>query len=237
MILVPTLNRIELLKRFVQSLKDTGATCPGLLIVDEKDWAAHNAEYTAIEESLRLLPSWKFKLTKAVSMGDKVREVWDEVKTEKWVGILNDDHVCITPGWDRKVELLLDGTNMVSTDDGGWNFGFRVCGLTAWSMPLLEVCGFPIFPRNLQHLYIDDVWKNIGDQTGCWLETNKVKIEHNHVYNGKMGKDATFEKVNAPSSWEYDAKEFKHFMEQDFKGLCERVVKFRSREIAKEKFV
>lgn len=237
MILVPSLNRIELLERFIQSLIDTKVTTTGLIIIDEKDWNANLDRYANLDQLLLSMTGWDFRLTKAVSMGDKIREVWPEIKDTEWVGILNDDHFCITPEWDKKVEALLDGTNMVSTDDGGWNFGFRVCGLTAWSMPLLEACGFPIFPRNLQHLYIDDVWKNIGESTGCWLETNKVKIEHRHVYNGKMERDATFEKVNAQPSWEYDSREFKHFMEQDFKSVCERVTALRTNSIHKEKFV
>lgn len=237
MILVPSLNRVRLLGRFIESLITTCTTVPGVILVDEKDWGVNSRHYSLLQNTLTVLPSWRFQVTTGVSMGDKVREIWDDVKTEEWVGILNDDHVCITPNWDTKVADLIDGTNMVSTDDGGWNFGFRVCGLTAWSMPLLEAVGFPIFPRNLQHLYIDDVWKNIGESTGCWLETNKVKIEHRHVYNGKMDKDETFERVNAPPSWEYDAKEFKHFMEQDFKVVCERVVELRKNDLLTEKFV
>lgn len=232
MILLPTLNRPKLLQNFVESLHETMVECPGLILVDDKNYD------TSIPAELELPKAWKIvKTGNAISMGDKTRFIWPEVKSSRWVGLLNDDHYCITKHWATALEAYLDGTNMVSTDDGGWNFGFRVCGLTAWSMPLLDAVGFPIFPRNLQHLYIDDVWKNIGETTGCWLETNKIKIEHRHVYNGKMAKDETFEKVNAPPSWEYDAKEFKHFMEQDFKGVCDRVTKLRTTQIAKEKFV
>ena len=236
MILLPTLNRIELLKRFFESYKNTNATVAGYVLVDDSDYKKNLDEYETIKQTL--MPNdWIMRNTGPnVSMGDKVRSVWHEIKVHKWVGLLNDDHVLITPDWDKKVEALLDGTNMVSTNDGNWNFGFRVCGLTAWSMPLLEACGFPIFPRNLQHLCIDDIWKAIGESTGCWVETLKVNIEHRHAFKNEMEKDSTFEKVYAPPSWEYDAKEYRHFMEQDFKGVCERIVALRAKHIEKEKF-
>lgn len=232
MILLPTLNRPKLLLNFVESLHNTDTTTKGLILVDDKNY------HSSIPEGLELPSGWHIVRTgTAVSMGDKCRFIWPEINAYPWVGLLNDDHYCVTKHWDQVLEAYVDGANMVSTDDGDWNFGFRVCGLTAWSMPLLDAVGFPIFPRNLQHLYIDDVWKQIGEATGCWLETNKISIEHRHVYNGKMAKDETFERVNAPPSWEYDAKEYKHFMEQDFKAVCERVVALRSQHIVKEKFV
>lgn len=235
MILLPTLNRIELLKRFLTSVRDTNCTTPGIVLADSNDIENHKKEYNDLE----LPHGWSFANTgKNVSMGDKVRHAFEFLMPDnlKWVGILNDDHVCITPEWDKKVEALIDGTNMVSTNDGNWNFGVRVCGLTAWSTGLLEAVGFPIYPRNLQHLYIDDVWKAIGESTGCWLETNKVNIEHRHVYLGKMEQDETFKKVNLAASWEYDAKEFKQFLEQDFKDVCARVSALRQAHAQKQKF-
>lgn len=230
-ILLPTLNRPQNLSNFSRSYVDTKATVPVWCLVDDKDLLSYKE--TKLPEQFSII-----KTGNAVSMGDKCRFVWPQIKDYawSWVGILNDDHYCITSEWDRKVEALIDGTNMVSTNDGYWNFGVRVAGLTAWSMPLLELCGFPIFPRNLQHLCIDDVWKNIGEATGCWLETMKINIEHRHVFKDLSKKDSTHDKVYDQEAWKYDGKEFQHFMEQDFKTVCDRIIKFRA-ENFKEKLV
>ncbi len=238
MILLPTLNRTALLERFMESYIDTDAEVPVLVLVDAADLEKNHKHYDQLERNAPLIemPMTIVNTGKAVSMGDKVRFVWDRVKDSKWVGILNDDHVCITPEWDKKVDALIDGTNMVSTNDGNWNFGVRVCGLTAWSMGLLNAAQFPIYPRNLQHLYIDDVWKAIGESTGCWLETNKIDIHHKHALKGEMEKDETFKKVYAQGSWEYDSKEFRHFMEQDFKDTCARISALRQAHAQKQKF-
>lgn len=235
MILLPTLNRPNLLKRFFESYIETKAIVPVMVLMDNSDYEKNKAEYDSIVYPVN---AWMHNTGSNVSMGDKTRCSWGRIKEDypKWIGLLNDDHVCITPEWDKKVEALLDGTNMVSTNDGNWNFGFNVVGLTAWSMPILEAAGFPIFPRNLHHYFIDNLWKAIGESTGCWLETSKINIEHRHVFCGKMEADDTFKKVNAPKANEYDQAEFKHFMEQDFKDVCMRIMKLRTQQITENKF-
>lgn len=236
-IILPTLNRIDMVKSFVQSYLETKSTVPVWILIDSKDWETNKEGYLGVEA---IMPADKFffKWTDgAVSMGDKIRAIWPQIKAAgfTWVGLLNDDHYLLTEEWDKKANALIDGTNMVSTNDGKWNFGIRVCGLTAWSTALIDAVGFPIYPRNLQHLYIDDIWRAIGERTGCWKDTIKINVEHRHAYCGKGPQDETFKKVNAPTSWEYDAKEFKHFMEQDFLGVCERVMALRKASLLKEK--
>lgn len=230
-LLLPTYNRVEKLKEFLKSYVETKATIPLKILVDAEDLTENKSAYDSVA-----LPEFCsiINTDQARSMGDKCRWIWPSIKDLQysWVGLLNDDHYCITPEWDQKAEKLIDGTNMVSTNDGNWNFGVRVAGLTAWSTPLLEAVDFPIFPRNLQHLCIDDVWKQIGDATGCWLETMKINIEHRHVFKGAPN-DSTHERVYAQSSWEYDGKEFTHFMEQDFKDVCLKVMKLREKNIEK----
>lgn len=227
-ILLPTLNRPHLLKNFLDSYQTTEATCAMHILVDDEDYKKHQSEYDSICAVTNT--------GSAVTMGDKVRFIWPKIKEHKWVGLLNDDHYCITPHWDKIIEEMLDGTNMVSTNDGNWNFGFRVVGLTAWSMGLLDACGFPIFPDGLNHYFIDDTWKAIGESTGCWQETMKVNIEHRHVFNGKMPEDETFRKVNAPEATQKDLAIFKKFMEEQFQDVCKRIVALRTQQIKDQKF-
>lgn len=235
-ILLPTLNRTGLLKNFITSYKETRAEIDVKILVDDADYEVNKAQYDAI---LNICPPTIdiMSTENKVSMADKTKHVWDTVKEYKWVGILNDDHYCVTDQWDKKVEFLIDGANMVSTNDGFWNFGFRVVGITAWSTKLLECVGFPIFPRGLQHLYIDDVWKAVGESTGCWYETMSVNIEHRHVFNGLMPEDDTFRRVNNQQAYKADLDHFQKFMEEDFKAVCERVIELRKTHIQENKFV
>lgn len=237
LILLPTLNRVELLKNFVKSYVETHACTTVWVLVDDKDFEANKVEYEIIIDSWPLT-FFLLKTGDKITMGDKVRRAYPLISPEiKWIGLLNDDHYCVTPEWDKKVEAMIDGTNMVSTNDGFWNFGFRVVGLTAWSMPLLKAVGFPIFPDGLDHLYIDDIWKALGESTGCWIETMKINIEHRHVYAGKSPEDETFRKVNSQEDYQKGLKVFQKFMEQDFKDTCKRVLELRSSNTFKNKFV
>lgn len=237
MILLPTLNRIGLLRDFIRSYIETEAVVPVLVLVDDNDYIANQDDYETIKA--RMPAEFRFCQTgQFVSMGDKVRYIWPEVKglSPTWVGILNDDHYCVTKNWDKRVDAFIDGTNMVSTNDGGWNFGFRVVGLTAWSMPLLETAGFPIFPPDIDHWFIDDIWKSIGESSGCWLETIKVNIEHRHVFIGKMPEDATSKISQSRDKAAVAQAAFKQFMEKDFQDVCLRIVKLREDKIFGEKF-
>lgn len=236
-VLLPTLNRLELLNQFAESYTKTKATVPIWLLVDDKDFEQNSKAYFELTEKN---PTFALVTTgDAVSMGDKVRYIWETLKAKnpKWVGLLNDDHYCITEEWDKKTDQLIDGTNMVSTNDGSWNFGFNVVGLTAWSMPLLEAVGFPIFPPGIEHWFIDNVWKSIGESSGCWLETMKINIEHRHVYIGKMKPDATFNKSNHRPQVEASQKAFERFMEHDFVETCKKILWLRSNKIVENKFV
>ncbi len=233
MILVPTLNRVKLLDRFLKSVIETAPNSKGIVIIDKKDRELNSEHY----DKLQLPGNWFTFISESVSMGDKIREVWPEIKASKWIGLLNDDHICVTPQWDKILGELIDGTNMVSSNDGFWNFGFRVCGVTAFSKPLLDAAGFHIFPRRLQHLYIDDIWKAIGEASGCWQETMRLDFPHKHTLKGEMDQDETHKKVYAPGSWEFDSKEYKDFMEQDFKGVVDRILTLRAQANEGSKFV
>ncbi len=239
LVLLPTLNRTKLLKNFIESYRTTNSIVEVKVLIDSADWLANNDAYEAIRDTLSDTNISFVDTGTAVQMGDKIRSVWTAVKPMKlnWVCLLNDDHQCITPEWDKKTDALIDGTNMVSTNDGFWNFGINVVGLTAWSMPLLEAAGFPIYPRNMKHMFIDNTWKAIGESTGCWHETMKINIAHNHAYIGKMEQDDTFKKVNDMVKIKYDQKEFEHFMEQDFKDVCMRIMALREVHNLKSKLV
>lgn len=240
LLLLPTLNRISLLKDFVKSYVEAESTVTTVLLVDEADYKVNEQGYKEVEASLPSTISI-VNTHEAVSMGDKIRFIYPKIESLvpecKWLGLLNDDHYIITKKWDMIVDEIIDGKNFISTNDGFWCAGVKVCGLTAWSIPLLETVGFPIYPPRLQHLYIDDLWKAIGESSGSWLETMRINIEHRHVSKGSMQADQTYVKVSNQENYAKEEKIFREFMEGEFKDVCLGVVKFRSDEVLDSKFV
>src|SRR3990167_702557 len=116
MILLPTLNRVTKLTQFLKSAIDTGTTLPGLILVDKDDLEKNKSDYELIGETTMPM-GWRYEVTEGVTMGDKVRNAWPIVKDCKWVMLTNDDHFCVTPGWDKLLISKLDGKNFVSAND------------------------------------------------------------------------------------------------------------------------
>ncbi len=222
--LLPTLNRIDKLNKFIDMALETKMSTPVTLLVDENDMSSHADDYLKITERSGV----GLVQTKAVGMGDKVREWfasehYDEAT--QFVGLLNDDHAPITEGWDKLLVSKLDGTNFVSPNDRQPDRrAFMLpTTATAWSVDLIEAVGFPIYPTNMKHLFVDTLWLQLGKATGCWRMCANVIVEHHHVLWGKAPSDETHEKVYAKPAWDYDEFVFKQFMANDFQATVQKI--------------
>lgn len=220
--LLPTLDRVDKLRNFLKSAINAKTSTPGLIITDNDDYAKNKDGYQA----LALPENWSIRVTKAITMGDKVREVWDHVKHRNWLAILNDDHFCITEHWDVKLLSRLDGKNFVSANDR-WIAPRKATTATAWSMDLLNAVGWPIFPPGLNHLFIDDIWEHLGKNTGCWWPVMSAVVEHHHVINGKGAEDDTHHKVYNQKAWDTDNAIFQNFIKHDLGPTVEKIIKFQ----------
>jgi hypothetical protein len=224
--LVPTLNRITKLTAFMESARATGTSTPGLVIVDEVDFLDNLAAYTHLQATA-FPQNWHLKITKARGMGDKIREAWPFVRHCDWVSLENDDHYFITPQWYVKLIRQLTGKNVVSCNDR-LNCPPRMGGVTLFSMPLLECLGWPIFPVEINHLGIDDVWERLGRAAGCWTVDPEIIVEHRHVFRGAE-KDETHKLTYGPDAWVSSpqhlecAARLQLFMEIEFDKAVEKI--------------
>lgn len=233
MFLLPTLNRIEKLKTFLKSAKDTGMSEPGRIVIDKDDFKKHEEAYITINNTMLPNDKWALEITEGVTMAAKCREIIPKLKPEtEYVALLNDDHLCVSPEWDKKLIKRLDGKNFVSANDRRLEaFRFPVTA-TAWSMPLLKCLGWPIYPPFLEHLFIDNLWLELGRATGCWRMVASAVVTHNHVLWGGGVKDETHSKVYGENfengepgqMWKDDEANFKTFMQgPDFPEAVRRI--------------
>lgn len=229
MILLPTYNRIEKLTAFMKSAIKAKTSTPGLVLIDREDYIANEKAYLKLEAE-EFPYTFKIHVTESRGMGAKVREVWKRVRDCNFVGILNDDHIIITEEWDKKLTRRLNGKNFVSCNDR-WCAPARAAGATFWSMPLLECVGWPIFPPQIEHLGIDDIWELIGRATGCWTVDMSIIIEHSHVLKGALN-DETHKLTYGEGSWDNSpmqqdvAMRVQLFKELEFPQVLERVKAF-----------
>lgn len=189
--LLPSLDRPHLVKRFFEAYTATKATIPVWILIDKNDPKLQ--EYNQLE----LPKGCEIKLTGlARTMGDKFRVIWDSVKNMEWIMILNDDHIPKTDGWDQKVLVQLNGTNVIFTNDN-YAYPHRICGAITFSGKFLKTLGW-IFPPGMHHLYSDDVWGYLCHVAQCAQGLNDVVVEHDHAYKDPSQQDETFKLINGP---------------------------------------
>ncbi len=189
--LLPSRRRIANLQRFFAAYNTTGGTTPGMVIVDHQDWADNNEAYLQIEETLPV--NWHFAQTAGETQGDKLRELWPVLEGCAWLGLIGDDCVPETPGWDQLLVHELDCWNLVSCNDG-WQAPKRLGNCWIMSGPLVRAVGY-IFPPGMHHLYVDNVWETIGNEAKCWSCRMDVMVRHLHVLKGEAEADETHDKV------------------------------------------
>jgi hypothetical protein len=113
------------------------------------------------------------------------------------LGFMGDDHRPRTPGWDAAyVEALTEmGTGIVYGDD--LLQGERIPTQVAMTSDIVEAMG-GMAPGGLVHMYLDDLWKAVGERLGCLRYLPDVVVEHLHPAAGKARWDDRYAEVNAP---------------------------------------
>ena len=140
------------------------------------------------------------------------------------IGFMGDDHRPVTPGWDK---LYLDalremGTGIVYGNDllQGENLPTQ-CAMTS---DIVRALGW-MAPPSLTHLFVDNVWKVLGNGAGCLRYLPDVIVEHMHPVAGKADWDEGHVRVNAPEMYERDHAAFTQWLRT---SMVEDVAKVRA---------
>lgn len=221
--LLASARRVGNLRRFFRACREVGVSTPGLVLINTPELEEKRAEYDALD----LPQGWKVIGVDADSFHDALRAAWPLVKDLKWVGVLQDDLVPGTPGWDAALIKQLSGWNVVSAFDGQQQ---RMTGAIAFSGELLRTVG-GIYPLGTKHLFGDDYWETIGRATGCWLLDMQVITSHvNETYS--QNGDATAAKIN--SFTEHDKAKFDAWAATEKDATIQKVLALKERLGAKD---
>ena len=127
------------------------------------------------------------------------------------VGFLGDDHRPRTKGWDK---LYLDalremGTGIVYGNDllQGENLPTQ-CAMTS---DIVRALGW-MSPPTLTHLFVDNVWKILGNGADCLRYLPDVIVEHMHPVAGKAEWDEGHVRVNSTAMYEKDNAAFTEWL-------------------------
>lgn len=151
---------------------------PGLLLVDRDD--APNYKW------IRLPDGWEVNVGPRMYLSEKLNLGFKYKPDEPWYGILNDDHVPKTQGWDLRLVEAVKSQKIVWPLD---NYADRI-STPVFDGDLVRALGW-VAPPELRHFYIDDVHELLAECLGC-LRLESVMVSHEHVNAGRMRPDRTY---------------------------------------------
>jgi hypothetical protein len=179
-------KRIASLQRLIQSWrKTTNGSSDLLLVLDHDDahhyfggWIPPMVGVTIIPR-MKLAPKLNYVIEGFVTVGGY-----------KTIGFVGDDVVFQTEDWEAEIVKWHDS-----------NVGISYCNdlLQGETLPnnvfisaeIVQALGFMV-PRELQHYYIDNFWKDLGIRLGKLKYFPDTIIEHMHWSNSKSEKDELY---------------------------------------------
>jgi hypothetical protein len=123
------------------------------------------------------------------------------------IGNLGDDHRARTPGWDRVIRDALVRPGIAYGDDG--IHGERLPSAPFISAAIVNALGWYALPT-CRHMYIDDVWRELGRSLDALHYRPELSFEHLHPAVGKGLHDAGYDV--AESSMEADRQAYNEWM-------------------------
>lgn len=220
-VVIPSRGRPERAREAIQAIRDTAALVATtvVLVVDADDPCLaeyrelHFRPFGAEVSTVVLQPEDTGSLVRATNT---VSMRIADVDPHAIIGNLGDDHICRTPGWDRAVELALVTPGIAYGDD-------RIQGEVLPTAPfisaeIVNALGYYFLP-DLDHMYPDNVVRDIAEQAGVRRYLPDVVIEHVHPVTGQVGWDEGYLRVNDPKAIEVDKRRYEswriHAMDQD----------------------
>jgi hypothetical protein len=110
------------------------------------------------------------------------------------VGNLGDDHRPRTSGWDARIAAALEQPGVAYGDD--LIHGERLPSAPFVSGSIVAALGWYFLPQ-LEHMYVDDAWRELAAAAGVLRYLPDVVIEHMHPDVGKGDWDDLYRRVNA----------------------------------------
>jgi len=170
LLIVPTRGRPESIIRLMKAMRDTCKMETHLVIgVDDDDPGLSRygelTGLTMVTGPRKGLAEWTNDLAMA------------RVAEYPYLASLGDDHVPVTPGWDRALIRAIESA-------GGVGFAYPwddtredIPEACVMSSAIVAALGWMCLP-DLQHWYVDNVWADLGKGIGVLRHLRAVKVSH-----------------------------------------------------------
>lgn len=178
-----TRSRPDNCKRFINAWIETNASTPVYVRIDDDD---------PFLENLKNLPwpkEFKIVVGKREGLRAAMQEMYIKNPNELWYGLLADDLVPRTKHWDIMLSKKASNTNISYPNDLGGKPKLPTHPVVGGDLTrALGWFGFPV----VQHLYVDTVYKFLGNELGNLYRMDDVIVEHVHPFWKKTSSDQTY---------------------------------------------
>lgn len=165
MFIMPTRGRPHLIPRFFSKAPPTHK---GILAVDADDAANY--------EGIELPAGWGRFVSPRCFVSQKLNEVFAAFPSEPFYGVIMDDTIPETAGWDAMLVERAGPRGIAWSDD--CLPGKRPSALVMGG-ELARALGWFSCPA-LKHFYTDNVWEKIAEDLGCVGRCEDIKVPHLH---------------------------------------------------------
>jgi hypothetical protein len=126
------------------------------------------------------------------------------------IGNLGDDHLAHTPAWDARILAALATPGIAYGDDGFQHKALPTAPFISASIVL--ALGWYALP-SCRHLFVDNAWRDVGEQTRSLRYLPDVLIEHEHPLAGKAEWDDGYRRANGTETVEHDKRAYREWRE------------------------
>ncbi len=218
LIIVPTRGRPAGFRRLVDAIRATSTGAPQILACVDRDDASR---YEPIEDVWYII---KERRRYVALVNDASRHCADEFRH---VGVIGDDSVPLTQGWDAAVSEVLDelGTGLCYAND--LNRGEELPTVCFMTTDIVQALGYMV-PPGLVHMFSDNFWLELGRATDRIRYLPDVLIEHLHHSVGKAPNDTVYEE--SESVMVSDREAFAGYLRDDFESDVAKVQRLVARQ-------
>lgn len=140
------------------------------------------------------------------------------------LGFVGDDHLFETEGWDTFLIECFTPMGIAYGDDGHQHANLPTA--VFMDADIVRRLGW-MAPPELQHLYVDNAWKALGEALGTLRYYPEIRITHLHPHAGLAEWDETYAESNAPEVDSADREKFYEWANGD--GLRDAVKELKRR--------
>jgi len=208
LVICPSQNRPANIAALLDCWEQTGAAATLAVCLDEDD--------PCKPEYMDMLDQWPSSIVMVI--GGAWRSLCDWVNFVAVtcggaagfdiIGQIGDDHHPRTVGWDGAVALAMQPLGVVYCND--LHQGEKLPTAAFVDAEIVRRLGY-VVPPTIQHLYMDNYFRTLGEGLGTLTYLPDVVIEHMHPHAGKAEMDDGYRQVNSTDAYRQGLRAYRAY--------------------------